>query len=62
MLTTAALLAFDGRDLSDRAVPDEVLGFGLLQCPHCGTMRDSRYSCCCEFAAEPAPQPLLVTH
>jgi hypothetical protein len=62
MLTTTALLTFDGRDLSDRADPDEVLGFGLLHCPHCGTMHDSRYPYCCEFAAEPAPEPLLIAH
>ena len=62
MLTTATPLAFDGRDVSDVAVPDDVLGFGLLCCPHCGTQRDPRYPFCCEFAAEPAPESLLVTH
>jgi hypothetical protein len=60
MLTTTAPVCFDGRDVSDSAVPDEVVGFGLLKCPSCGTVRDARYPYCCEFAAETAPQALLV--
>lgn len=65
MLATATPLtplAFDGRDVSDAAIPDEVLAFGLLCCPCCGTQRDPRYPFCCEFAAESIPEPVLVTH
>jgi hypothetical protein len=61
MLTSTTPLAFDGRDVTDAVVPDEVLGFGLLACPHCGTLRNAWYPYCCEFAGEPAPEPLLVT-
>jgi hypothetical protein len=52
--TRPLLLAFDGRDVSDAAAPDEVLAFGLLTCAHCGTLRDARYPFCCEFAATAA--------
>jgi hypothetical protein len=60
MLATAIPVAFDGRDITYQAVPDEVVGFGLLACPYCGTVRDARYPFCCEFAGERAPQPVLV--
>ncbi|HZS03059.1 MAG TPA: hypothetical protein VFE37_30390 [Chloroflexota bacterium] len=60
MLTTATPVAFDGRDVSDATIPDEVIGYGLLTCPCCGTLRDARYPYCCEFAADAALQPLLL--
>jgi hypothetical protein len=62
MLSTLTPATFDGRDVSDQAVPDDVLGFGLLTCPACGTVRDARYAYCCEFAADAARQALLVAH
>jgi hypothetical protein len=60
MLVIATPVSFDGRDVCDSAVPDEVVGFGLFECPCCGTVRDPRYANCCEFAAEAVLQPLLV--
>jgi hypothetical protein len=60
MLTSGAPLAFDGRDVTDQPVPDAVLGYGLLTCPYCGATRDVQFPFCCEFAAEPAPRPLVA--
>ncbi len=59
MLIADRSLRFDGRDLSDDAVPDEVVGFGLTVCSTCGTVRDARLPYCCEFAADLEPQVLL---
>ena len=63
MLATAApTLYFNGRDLADAeevACDDDVYGYALA-CPHCGTVRDARYPFCCELAAEPVPERVLV--
>jgi hypothetical protein len=52
--------AFDGRDVTDGPLADDVQGYTLLACAHCGTVRDARYPFCCEMAGEPAPGRELV--
>lgn len=56
VLTIAPPLTFDGRDVADAPVAPEVVGFGLIPCAACGTLRDSRFIFCCEFAAEAAAE------
>ena len=53
-------LRFDGRDLAEATVYDDVQGYALLACPHCGTLRDARFPFCCELADDPTPARVLA--
>jgi hypothetical protein len=62
MQATLTPATFDGRDVSDLAVPDDVFGYELRRCPACDTERDPRYPHCCEFAADAARPVLVAAH
>ena len=53
-------LRFDGHNLADATVYDDVQGYALLACPCCGTLRAARFPFCCEMAGEPTRARVLL--
>jgi hypothetical protein len=50
---------FDGRDVTDLVEPNEVVGYGQVQCPICGAVRPAASPICCELAGEMASRELV---